>query len=209
VVHHCCYLGGLPGGLGVGQGGSGGISKRGCGLGWSCFISFYFLFSEATAGNHVIKVHRYCCLGGLLGGLCAGRGGLGGISKGGWGLGLSCIISLPCLYVEAATGSHPIEVHYCCYPGGLLGGIGAGRGGLYGLSMLGFAVRCPLFISFLFLHIEAIASNREIEVHRCCYPGGFLGGLGAGRGGLGLIYNIEVAWLVILHLFPLHRGYRR
>ena len=51
----------------------------------------------------------------------------------------------------------------------------------------------PLFISFLFLLIEAAVGGREIEVHRCCCPGGFRGGLGAGWGGLWLIYNIEVA----------------
>ena len=102
-----------------------------------------------------------------------------------------------------------IEVHYCCCPGGLLGGIGAGRGGLYGLSMIGFAEGHPLFISFLFLHIEASASDQEIEVHHCYYLGGFLSGLGVGQGGLGLIYNIEVAWLVVLHLFSLNRGCHR
>ena len=54
------------------------ISKRGCGLGWSCcFISFRFLCIEAAAGDHAIEVHRCCCPGGLLGGLRAGRGGLG------------------------------------------------------------------------------------------------------------------------------------
>jgi len=45
------------------------------------FISFRFLCIKVAAGDHVIKVH--CCfyLGGLLGGPCAGRGGLGAISK--------------------------------------------------------------------------------------------------------------------------------
>ena len=52
------------------------------------------------------------------------------------------------------------------------------------------AVGHPLFISFLFLRIKATAGGREIEVHHCCCSGGFLGGLGAGRGGLWLIYNI-------------------
>ena len=43
--------------------------------------------------------------------LCEERGGLGGISKGGCRLGLSCIISFPCLYFKTATGDHLIEVH--------------------------------------------------------------------------------------------------
>lgn len=67
-VHHCCYPGGILCGLGAWHGGSGGISKRGCGLGWSCFISFQFLCIEATTGDHAIKVHRCYYPGGLLGG---------------------------------------------------------------------------------------------------------------------------------------------
>jgi hypothetical protein len=74
-VHRCCCPGGLLGGLGAWHGGSGGISKRGCGLGWSCFVSFRFLCIEAAAGDHAIEVHRCCCPGGLLGGLAARRGG--------------------------------------------------------------------------------------------------------------------------------------
>ena len=95
------------------------------------FISFRFLCIGAAAGDHAIEVHRCCCLGGLLGGPCGGRGGLGGISKGGCGLGLSCMISFPCLCVDATAGDHPIEVHPCCCPGGFLGGLGARRGGLW------------------------------------------------------------------------------
>jgi hypothetical protein len=73
--------------------------------------------------------------------------------------------------------------------------------------MIEFVWSVVLFLfSFLFLHIEAATGGREIEVHCCCCLGGFLGGLGVGRGGLWLIYNIEVAWLVVLHLFPSHRG---
>ena len=125
-VHCCCYPGGLLGGLGVRWGGSRGISKRGCGLGWYCFISFCFLCIEASVGDHAIEVHRCCYPGGLLGGLYAGRGGLGDISKGGCGFGLSCIISFPCLCVKVSVGDHPIKVHYFCYPGGLLGGTGVG-----------------------------------------------------------------------------------
>jgi len=54
------------------------ISKRGCGLGWSCcFVSFCFLCIEATTGDHAIEVHRCCCPGGLLGGLSVGSGGEG------------------------------------------------------------------------------------------------------------------------------------
>ena len=78
-VHCGCCPGGLLGGLSVWRGGSRGISKRGCGLSWSCFISFHFLCIEATVSNHVIKVHHCCCPGGLLDGLRVGRGGLGGI----------------------------------------------------------------------------------------------------------------------------------
>ena len=88
-VHRCCYLGGLLGGLGAWHGGSGGISKRGCGLGWYCFISFRFLYIEAVVGDHPIEVHYCCYSGGLLGGLGAWRGGSGGISKRGCGLGWS------------------------------------------------------------------------------------------------------------------------
>ena len=145
-VHHCCCLGGLLGDLGAWRGGSGGISKRGCGLGWSCFISFHFLCIKVAAGDYAIEVHHCCCPGGLLGGPCAGRGGLGGISKGGCGLGLSYMISFPCLCVMAAIGDHLIEVHCCCCPGGLLRGIGVGRGGLYGLSMIGFVRSVILFL---------------------------------------------------------------
>ena len=131
-VHRCCCQGGLLGGLGAWRGGSGGISKRGCELGWSCFISFLFLCIEVAVGDHAIEVHH--CY--YPGGPCVGRGGFGGISKGGCGLGLSCMISFPCLCVVATVGDHPIEVHYCCYLGGLLGGIDVGWGGLYGLSMI-------------------------------------------------------------------------
>ena len=47
-------------------------------LGWSfCFVSFRFLCIEAAAGDHAIEVHRCCCPGGLLGGPCAGTGGVG------------------------------------------------------------------------------------------------------------------------------------
>ena len=101
--------------------------------------------------------------------------------------------------------SKPLDLHL----GGLLGGISAGWGGLYGLSMIGFAVSRPLFISFLYLRIEATVGDQEIEVHHCCCPGGFLGGLSVGWGGLGLIYNIEVMWFVVLHLFTLHQGCHR
>ena len=139
----------LLGGLGAGQGGSRGISKRGCGLGWYCFISFPFLCIEASETDHVIEVHNCYYSTGLLGGLCVGRGGLGRISKGGCGLCLSCIISFPFLCVQATAGDHVIKVHYCCCLGGLLGGIDAGWGGLYGLSMKGFAISHPIFISFL------------------------------------------------------------
>jgi len=110
------------------------------------FISFHFLCIEATACNHAIEIHVCCCLSGLLGGPCAGRGGLGGIYKGSCSLDLSCMISFTCLCVEATTGNHPIEVHCCCCRGGLLGGIGAGRGGLCGLSMIGFVWLVVLFL---------------------------------------------------------------
>jgi len=130
------------------------------------FISFCFLCIEATASDHVIEVHHCCCPGGLLGGPCAGRGGLGGISKGGCGLGLSCMISFPCLCVEAAAGDHPIEVHCCCYPGGLLGGIGAGHGGLCGLSMTRFVRSVILFLfpsfSFTSRMPQAVGRSRSI-----------------------------------------------
>ena len=208
-VHHCYYPGGLLGGLGAWRGGSVGISKRGCGIGWSCFISFHFLYVEAAAGNHAIEVHHCCYPSGLLGSPCVGRGGLGGISKGGCAFGLSCMISFPCLLVKATTSDHPIEVHYCYCPGGLLGGIGAGGRFVWPLYDKICVVGRPLFISFLFLRIEATTGDGEIEVHHCCCSGGFLGGLGVGQGGLWLSYNTKVAWLVVLHLFPLHRGCHR
>ena len=48
-------------------------------VGLCYFVSFLrFLCIEAAAGDHAIEVHRCCCPGGLLGGPCAGRGGLGG-----------------------------------------------------------------------------------------------------------------------------------
>ena len=95
------------------------------------FISFLCLRIVVAAGGRVIEVHRCCCPGGLLGGLGAWLGGLGGISKRGCGLGWSCcFISFRFLCIEAAAGDHAIEVHRCCCPGGLLGGLRAGRGGL-------------------------------------------------------------------------------
>ena len=57
-----------------------------------------------------------------------------GISKRGCWLGWSCMISFPCLCVDATAGDHPIEVHPCCCPGGFLGGLGARRGGLWLIS---------------------------------------------------------------------------
>ena len=162
-LHHCCCPGGLLGGIG-----------------WSCFISFHFLCIEAATRNHASEVHHCYYPSALLCGLYVGRGGLGAISKGDCGLGLFCIISFPCLCVEATRSNHPIMVHYCYYPGGILGGIGVGRGGLYGLSMIGFVVSHPLFISFLFLCIKVATGDREIEVHHRCYPSGFVGGLGVG-----------------------------
>ena len=61
------------------------------------------------------------------------RGGVGWAAflREGAGSVCLCMISLPCLCVDAAAGDHPIEVHCCCCPGGLLGGIGVGRGGLW------------------------------------------------------------------------------
>ena len=60
-----------------------------------------------------------------------------------------------------------------------------------------------LFSSFVF----ASRLPQAIEVHRCCCPGGLLGGLGAGRGRLGGILERErereIVGLVVLHLFPL------
>ena len=95
------------------------------------FISFLCLRIVVAAGGRVIEVHRCCCPGGLLGGLGAWLGGLGGISKRGCGLGWSCcFISFRFLCIEAAAGDHAIEVHRCCCPGGLLGGLRAGRGRL-------------------------------------------------------------------------------
>ena len=132
------------------------------------FISFRFLYIEAAASDHVIEVH--CCyyLGGLLGGPCAGTGGLGGIYKGGYGLVLSCMISFPCLCVEVAVGDHPIEVHCCCCLGGLLGGIGAGRGRLCGLSLIGFVRSVVLFLfpsfSFTLRPLQVVRRSRSIVV---------------------------------------------
>ena len=114
----------------------------------------------------MIEVHHCCCLGGLLGGLGAWHGGSGGISKGGYGLGLSCTISFPCLCVKAAAGDHPIEVHCCFHPGGLLGGIGVGRGGLYGLSVIGFVWSIVLFLfhsfSFASRLLQVVGISRSI-----------------------------------------------
>jgi len=127
-VHRCCCLGGLLGGLVAWHGGSWEFLREFVGSVGLVFISFCFLCTEAATGNHAIKVHRCCYPGGLLGGPCAGMCVLGGISKQRCGLDLSCMISFPFLCVEAAAGDHPIEVHCCCCPGGLLGGIDAGRG---------------------------------------------------------------------------------
>jgi hypothetical protein len=78
-VHRCCCRGWTPRWPRCVAWRVGGhISKRGCGLGWSCcFVSFHFLCIEAAAGDHAIEVHRCCCPGGLLGGLSAG-GRVGG-----------------------------------------------------------------------------------------------------------------------------------
>ena len=54
----------------------------------------------------------------------------GHISKRGCGLDWSfCFVYLCFLCIEAAAGDHAIEVHRCCCPGGLLGGLSAGSGG--------------------------------------------------------------------------------
>ena len=85
-----------------------------------------------------------------------------------------------------AAGGQLIEVHRCCCPGGLLGGLGAWRGGSVGTFLREVAGSVGLvFVSFRFLCIEAAAGDHAIEVHRCCCPGGLLGGPCAGRGGLG------------------------
>ena len=41
------------------------------------------------------------------------------------------------------------------------------------------SVGLDFFVSFCFICIEATAGDHVIEVHRCCCPGGFLGGLNA------------------------------
>ena len=113
--------------------GWGGISNRGCRLGHSPSTSFFFLCSEVAAGDQVIEVRCCCCPGGLLGGLPAGREGLQGIFKRRRGVGCSPFIYLLCFRIEVAAGDRVIEVHRCCCPGGLLGGLGAGRGWLGGV----------------------------------------------------------------------------
>src|ERR1700690_1254973 len=95
-------------------------------------------------------------------------------------------ISFLCLRIVVAAGGRVIEVHRCCCPGGLLGGLGAWHGGSGGISKRGFGLGWPcFFISFRFLCIEAAAGDHVMEVPGCCYPGGLLGGLCSGRGGLG------------------------
>ena len=78
------------------------ISKRGCGLGWSCcFVSLCFLCIEAAAGDRAIEVHRCCCPGGLLGGLSAGSGGEG------WGaLVLSIVYALVVQHGKRTSTRH-------------------------------------------------------------------------------------------------------
>ena len=49
---------------------------------------------------------------------------------------------------EAAAGDHAIEVHHCCYLGGLLGGPYVGRGGLGRISKGGCGLHLSFMISF-------------------------------------------------------------
>ena len=67
-----------------------------------------------------------------------------------------------------------------------------------------------VFISFRFLCIEAAAGDHAIEVHRCCCPGGLLGGIAPGRGGLWLVRGwklrsgLGALWLgMSAHLFAM------
>ena len=88
-------------------------------------------------------------------------------------------ISFFCLRIVVAAGSQVIEVHHWCCLGGLLGGFGVWRGGSGGhISKRGFGLGWSCcFVSFYFLCIAATTGDHAIEVYRCCYPGGLLGGL--------------------------------
>ena len=84
-----------------------------------------------------------------------------------------------------------------------------GCGAAQSLLLFGYVlVLCsePLdlhFISFLCLRIMVATVGQVIEVHRCCYPGGLLGVLGAWRGGSGGTFLREVVVSVGLAvLFP-------
>jgi len=109
-----------------------GIFKRRYGPSCSPFIYLLFLSIEVTVGDRVIEVHRCCCPGGLLGGLGAGRGRLGGIlEREREFVGLVVLHFFP-LFAFASRSPQAPEVHYCCCLGGLLGGLVAGRGGFGG-----------------------------------------------------------------------------
>jgi len=96
--------------------------------------------------------------------------------------------------------------------GNLLGCLYIGCGGCRAarsLLLFGYVlVLCsePLdlhFISFLCLRIVVAVGGQVIEVHRCCCPGGLLGGLGAWRGGSGGTFLRAVVVSVCLAvLFP-------
>ena len=125
-------------------------------VGWSIFI-----FSSSPLGKAV---------GNLLGCLyvgCVGCGAARSLLLFGYVLVLCSepldlhFISFLCLRIVVTACGQVIEVHRCCCPGGLLGGLGAWRGGSGGhISKRGCGLGWSFyFVSFCFLCIEAATGN--------------------------------------------------
>ena len=146
-----------------------------------------------------------------------GREGRGGISNRGCRLGNSPSTSFFFLCSEVAAGDQVIEVHCCCCPGGLLGGLAAGREGFWREFLRG-AVG-PVVVPFCLLALPSHRGRRRRSGDRG--PSLLLSGwtprwprCGAGTVGRNFRERErESLWGWSFSIFflclPLHRGRRR
>jgi len=136
-----------------------------------------------------------------------GGEGRGGISNRGCRLGNSPSTSFFFLCSEVAAGDQVIEVHCCCCPGGLLGGLAAGREGFWREFLRGIVG--PVVVPFCLLALPSHRGRRRRSGDRG--PSLLLSGwtprwprCGAGTVGRNFRERErEFLGLVVLHFFPL------